>query len=181
MTRNIIINSLKSVILFANGNVRKLFTVLIIITSQLGSAYVTADDLRLFYLSNENYDEEREKPKSEQVLSLSSQKNSDTKNDDSMSKRRSLAPNSVTVKPTVNRLRFNGLVRNGNRFVLLVNDLPCETVSEEDLNQAVSSKDIRCRHINKKYYSFKLLPDKNALRVYKGTKYIATLLVGEGL
>ncbi|MFT4726152.1 MAG: hypothetical protein ACI9UN_000647 [Granulosicoccus sp.] len=181
MSRNVIINSFRCVTLISYRNIRTLFSALIIIASQLGPANISADDLRLFYLSDEYYDEEREKSISEQTFSQSSQKNRGTTNDDSISKPRLSSANLVTAKPTVNRLRFNGIVRNGNRFLLLVNDLPCETVSEELSNQAVSSKDVRCRHINQKYYSFKLLPDEDALHVYKGTKYIATLLVGEGL
>jgi hypothetical protein len=162
-------NPYKIVTPIIRRNTQRLFSVLIITASQFSPADETPDDLRLFFLSNEK-------------TSLQFRpEDADTTIDISIAKRTAPKLNPEMEQPRVSRLWFSGVVRNGNRIRLLVNDLPCEVVSDESSTLVRHSWGVRCGHINGKHYSLKLRTDKYALLVYRDRKYIATLFVGQSL
>ncbi|MFT6873910.1 MAG: hypothetical protein ACI9XK_003465 [Granulosicoccus sp.] len=164
-----LVNYYKVIITIYYKNIRSLFSLFIIVASQVCLADLTPSDLRLFFLSKE------------QAPSKFIWEDSGTSRANSMSKRSPPKLSSVIEQPVVTRLWFNGFVHNRNRILLLVNDLPCDIVSDESVSQTENSKVVKCQHIKQKQYRFTLRTDKHALRVYKGSKYIATLFVGQSL
>lgn len=148
---------------------KKILFVLLTVVCQFSFAAELSDDFRLFFIPHEQI-----------PLKLVS-KVSGTLIDDSTGNSSAPELNTVIVKPRARWLWFNGIVQSRNRILLLVNDLPCEIIPDEVSNHARNYETANCKHITQKNYSFNLLTDKQALRVYKDGQYIATLLVGQSL
>ena len=150
-------------------NIRLFIYALLVAVSQFTQANEYHDDLRLFFLSNEDAESKKIKPIHKQVLTKLNAKDSGNVVDRSV------------VKRSPPKIWFTAVVRYGKSIQLLVNDLPCRIVLDDLLNQVKNSIGVECGHVNQKHYLLRHQSEKQALLIYKEGKYIATLFVGQSL
>lgn len=148
--------------------VRILFFTLIVLTCHYSVADTNSGQLQLFFLSKES----------------SSKQNSsqDAATDGDVQINSQVRKTDVAMQASRAKwLWFNGLIRIGDRILLLINDLPCEYTAGKPIQRNTHSNIVICRHVNKEHYWIQLLTDKHALRVFKRSQYVATLYVGQSL
>lgn len=86
--------------------------------------------------------------------------------------------NSENLNPTAVAVTFNAVIRNGEIVVLLLNDLPCES---HTIDQVVSVVDVECSHVSVASYTFRYDLENATLVVYASRKIIGRLSTGDAL
>lgn len=151
-------------------HLRLIVAVVLLLFCQLGAADRKNSEIRLFFPAGqvaendvnaiEGVNAEREKTAHDEI-SLEHKKENKT--------------------PYLGWLWFNGFIRNGSKFLVLINDLPCAVLVEESSLPLGNTMGVACRHIVHEDHSFRLHVDSRMLFVYRYEERIATLQVGQTL